>query len=717
MRSPQIDANGDLWAEQDLGRALIALAQRSGLVGDHERVECPDPGPNARHLLSLARYFESCSEKLNIRVSQTICKTPALGMLLREPYSYLITELENFRSMAILRANRSHAWIVTPSLEIKKFPLRTVVDYTIRCTLATQRSPSTNLLAEHPARSQMSQEFCQALQSFEADEQLRSSESREIWRVAPHPHAPFGRIFRHKKLGRLIVANLFAYLANISLLACAWMLITKAALVGTPELGWLWAWSLALVGALAAKLYCARVESVINLKFREWLRNSLMLHAMKVRRELITERGSSAWHASLREILGAERTSIFLAQRGLIQFFDLISAIVLAALAGVAFSFVLAIGILILIATPAFVRIARNYRHVFDIRFAKNAHNVDSIRGHATRVMQQAPNQWHSGEDDLIRRQSIGEHRVDQGAVWITIIPRIWLVVGLLPIADVLILRNDDDPTRVLVAAGAYLLANNTISGMATYTSMIIELVLLLRRAFERFSGTAKKMIADQTRSPVQTVPALLPAQTKEYLLEARDLLFGYAGRPAILAGTSLAVSSGDRILITGPSGSGKSTLISILAGLRNASGGTLLVRGFDRQTLGDRRWRRHVVLAPQFHENHIFSETLLFNLVLGSSYPPEPGQISDALLICEELGLKPLIERMPATLMQTVGEPGWSLSHGERTRICLARALLQAPDVLLLDESFGALDPETLYVAMGCVRRRARSLIVVAHP
>ncbi len=65
----------------------------------------------------------------------------------------------------------------------------------------------------------------------------------------------------------------------------------------------------------------------------------------------------------------------------------------------------------------------------------------------------------------------------------------------------------------------------------------------------------------------------------------------------------------------------------------------------------------------------------------------------------------------------QLVGETGWQLSHGERSRTFLARALLQGGDLVLLDESFAALDPGNLRRALICARDRAKSLVVVAHP
>jgi ATP-binding cassette subfamily B protein len=71
----------------------------------------------------------------------------------------------------------------------------------------------------------------------------------------------------------------------------------------------------------------------------------------------------------------------------------------------------------------------------------------------------------------------------------------------------------------------------------------------------------------------------------------------------------------------------------------------------------------------------------------------------------------------MPSGLRQIVGETGWQLSHGERSRLFVARALLADADLVVLDESLAALDPETAGRVLACARRRARSLLLVAHP
>jgi ATP-binding cassette subfamily B protein len=207
-------------------------------------------------------------------------------------------------------------------------------------------------------------------------------------------------------------------------------------------------------------------------------------------------------------------------------------------------------------------------------------------------------------------------------------------------------------------------------------------------------------------------------AADRQPVLEAHDLSFRYHERSEpVLRGCNLQVWVGDRILLEGPSGGGKSTLASLLIGLRSPQSGLLLFRGLDRQTLGAAGWRRQVVAAPQFHENYVLTGTFAFNLLMGREWPPRPGDMEEAEAVCRELGLGELLDRMPAGLLQMVGESGWQLSHGEKSRIFLARALLQEPDLLVLDESFGALDPESMRRCLECVIERAPALLVVAHP
>ena len=144
--------------------------------------------------------------------------------------------------------------------------------------------------------------------------------------------------------------------------------------------------------------------------------------------------------------------------------------------------------------------------------------------------------------------------------------------------------------------------------------------------------------------------------------------------------------------------------------GLRRPTSGTLLLEGVDPISLGAEAWTRRVATAPQFHDNHVFTEVFAFNLLMGRRWPPTARDWEEAETICEELGLGPLLTRMPGGMNQLIGDTGRQLSHGERSRLYLARALLQGGELVLLDESFGALDPDNLRKALTCARSEPKA-------
>jgi ABC-type bacteriocin/lantibiotic exporter with double-glycine peptidase domain len=150
---------------------------------------------------------------------------------------------------------------------------------------------------------------------------------------------------------------------------------------------------------------------------------------------------------------------------------------------------------------------------------------------------------------------------------------------------------------------------------------------------------------------------------------------------------------------------------------LRTPDSGLLLARGLDRPSLGKAGWRRVVVSSPQFRDNHVFSNTFSFNLLMGRRWPPELAELDEAERVCRDLGLGELLDRMPGGLNQMVGESGWRLSHGQMSRMFVARAMLQGSELLVFDESFAALDPVNLERCLLHVLEGTPTLIVIAHP
>jgi ABC-type bacteriocin/lantibiotic exporter with double-glycine peptidase domain len=268
-------------------------------------------------------------------------------------------------------------------------------------------------------------------------------------------------------------------------------------------------------------------------------------------------------------------------------------------------------------------------------------------------------------------------------------------------------------PAKLAISLGGILLASRAFAGISAGIASLSQ------------AGVAWSLVADlfqAARQRTEETPILPPLQTgpqsaQRNLIDASDLVFRYrSGGQAVLSGLNLTVRHGERILLEGSSGGGKSTLAALLTGLRVPESGLLLLNGLDRPTLGS-SWHQLATEAPQFHENHIFSGSLAFNLLMGRNWPPAPEDLAKARALCVELGLGELLDRMPAGLMQHIGETGWQLSHGERSRVFLARALLQDAQLTILDESFAALDPKTMNACLKTATVHAHTLVLIAHP
>jgi ATP-binding cassette subfamily B protein len=353
---------------------------------------------------------------------------------------------------------------------------------------------------------------------------------------------------------------------------------------------------------------------------------------------------------------------------------------------------------------------------------------VERMVGHRTRLAQEDPLHWHDEEDQALDRYIKLSETLDRAINLLnSIVLRGWLLVGMLGIAFPYIAGNTS-PQSLAISLGGVLLASQALGKLVSGSQGLVGLYNAWKQVGPLFHAAARPvekaslsiLPSSQLDRPSTNAPGayMIDKYGRQPLLTARELVFRYRaqGRP-ILQGCSLQIYPGDKVLLEGPSGGGKSTLASVLTGLRQPEMGSLLLWGFDRKILGAEEWRQRVVMAPQFQENHVFSETFAFNLLAGRRWPAKPEDLHLAEEICRELGLGEVLDRMPSGFQQMLGESGWQLSHGERSRLFIARALLQKADLVILDESFGALDPENLYRALRCVLDRAPTLLVIAHP
>ena len=179
-----------------------------------------------------------------------------------------------------------------------------------------------------------------------------------------------------------------------------------------------------------------------------------------------------------------------------------------------------------------------------------------------------------------------------------------------------------------------------------------------------------------------------------------------------VLKGVSFDVQRGTRVALVGPSGAGKSTILSLIERFYDPTGGVVRLGGIDVRGLDRDALRAQIGYVEQ--DAPVLAGSLRQNLILGS--PDATDEQGIAVLRTVNLG--EVLDRDPAGLSAAVGEDGVMLSGGERQRLAIARALLAAPPILLLDEATASLDgvnEQLLREAIDTVAEH-RTLLVIAH-
>jgi phosphonate transport system ATP-binding protein len=195
--------------------------------------------------------------------------------------------------------------------------------------------------------------------------------------------------------------------------------------------------------------------------------------------------------------------------------------------------------------------------------------------------------------------------------------------------------------------------------------------------------------------------------------LDVRNLRAGYAGRE-ILKGVSFAVAPDDFFAIIGPSGAGKSTLIRCVNRLVEPSGGEVLLDGRDLLRLDARRLRearRHIGMI--FQEFNLIERLSVLDNVLTGRLGYTGTLRSVLRLFSREDIAKALTLLDRVGLREHVDKRADRLSGGQRQRVGIARALMQDPRLLLVDEPTSSLDPKIAREVMGLIREIAGELRV----
>ena len=281
----------------------------------------------------------------------------------------------------------------------------------------------------------------------------------------------------------------------------------------------------------------------------------------------------------------------------------------------------------------------------------------------------------------------------------------------------------------VVLALGGWMVLGSAM-GLGTLTTFILYSQRLfdpLRQLAERFTQiqgglTAVERIGELLEQPIEI--ADLPAGDRtaaairsgserasagEVIFE--QVSFSYRPDDPILSDLSFRIAPGEHVALVGPTGSGKTTVIRLLCRLYEPQQGRILLDGIDIRQLPipTLRQRLGVVLQDTF----LFSGNVADNLRLDA--PISSDQLQG---LCAELGLDPLLRRLPDGLATELRERGGNLSSGERQLLSVARVAIRDPSVLVMDEATAFMDPSTEATLQRDLDKllHGRTAIVIAH-
>lgn len=194
--------------------------------------------------------------------------------------------------------------------------------------------------------------------------------------------------------------------------------------------------------------------------------------------------------------------------------------------------------------------------------------------------------------------------------------------------------------------------------------------------------------------------------------LEFTNASFGYHSYDPVLENISLKVKPGEMIGLVGPSGAGKSTLINLVMHLYDLDGGQLFVDGTDIKDIDIDCYHSQIGVVLQ--ETFLFSGTIYNNI----RYAKPDATEEEVIRAAKMANAHEFISRMPDGYNTYVGEKGSRLSGGERQRIAIARAILNNPKLLILDEATASLDTESEFLIQTALNRltSGKTTIAIAH-
>ena len=247
---------------------------------------------------------------------------------------------------------------------------------------------------------------------------------------------------------------------------------------------------------------------------------------------------------------------------------------------------------------------------------------------------------------------------------------------------------------------GAKMIVQNTLTtgelmSLLTYCMNILMSLMMLSMVFVMItmSGASAKRVAEVLEEKADLVnPENPDFEIKDGSIRFEHVSFSYrkGGGQNVLQDINLDIKSGETIGIIGGTGSSKSSLVNLISRLYDVEEGTVYVGGKDVRRYDLETLRNNVAMVLQ--KNVLFSGTILNNLKWGNKDATDEECKEACRLACAD----EFIEKMPEGYDTYIEQGGTNVSGGQKQRLCIARALLKNPKILILDDSTSAVDTAT---------------------
>ncbi len=287
-------------------------------------------------------------------------------------------------------------------------------------------------------------------------------------------------------------------------------------------------------------------------------------------------------------------------------------------------------------------------------------------------------------------------------------------IVILLGYGGWLVVRYEQAPDAVAAAA-----AGLSIGQLLVFSGLIQQFSGQIANIANIANSIQQSLIAAQRVYEVLTAPVEIEnPETARPLDQPRGAVafdhvtFGYLRTRPVLHDLAFAVAPGESIAILGATGSGKSTLLSLIPRFYDATSGRVLIDGCDVRELDVASLRRAIGIV--FQESFLFSTTIANNIAFGHPKADRTAIERAARIACAH----DFILQKPKGYDTVLHEGGSDLSGGQRQRLAIARAILNDPAILLLDDPTAAIDPQTEHEILAAMEgaMQNRTTFIVAH-